>query len=162
VVDPAFAALGELAPEVTEETAPFWDGLAAGELRMEHCPACGSYQHPAESFCYACGSLSVEWQTVRGHGEVYSFIVVHQPYHAAFRDRLPYVVATVQLDEGPRMLGPIFDIDPSAVWIGMRVQPRIEAVSAERSALFFEPEHTGRRPDPSEGVAPAGGSVSAS
>jgi hypothetical protein len=162
VVDPAFAALGELAPEVTEETAPFWDGLAAGELRMEHCPACGSYQHPAESFCYACGSLSVTWETVRGHGEVYSFIVVHQPYHAAFRDRLPYVVATVQLDEGPRMLGPIFDIDPSAVWIGMRVQPRIEAVSAERSALFFEPEQTGLRPDPSEDAAPAGGSVSAS
>jgi uncharacterized OB-fold protein len=140
VVDPGFAPFAELVPEATEETAPFWDGLAAGELRLQHCPACGSYQHPAESFCYACGSTDVAWETVPGHGEVYSFIVVHQPYHAAFRDRLPYVVATVQLDEGPRMLGPIFDVDPSAVAIGMRVRPRIEPVSAERAALFFEPE----------------------
>jgi hypothetical protein len=139
-VDPAFAPLADLLPEATQETAPFWDGLAAGELRMEHCLTCGSYQHPAESFCYVCGSRDLEWETVRGHGEVYSFIVVHQPYHVAFRDRLPYVVATVQLDEGPRMLGPIFDVDPSAVSIGMRVQPRIEAVSEDRAALFFEPE----------------------
>ena len=139
-VDPAFAPMADLLPEPTELNAPFWTGLHEGEVRMQHCTACDSYQHPPESFCYACGSTEIEWETVAAHGEVYSFIVVHQPYHVAFRDRIPYVVATVQLDEGPRMLGPIFDIDRDSISIGMRLQPRIEALSDEGAALFFEPE----------------------
>jgi uncharacterized OB-fold protein len=139
-VDPAFAPLAELLPDPTEENEPFWNGLREGELRMQHCSVCGHYQHPAESFCYFCGSRDLNWETVAGGGEVYSFIVVHQPYHVAFRDRLPYVVATVQLDEGPRMLGAIFDVDPSDISIGMRVKPRIEPVSDEGAALFFQPE----------------------
>ncbi len=139
-VNPAFAPMADLLPEPTEVNAPFWDGLNEGEVRMQHCMACGSYQHPPESFCYACGSTEIEWETVAGGGEVYSFIVVHQPYHVAFRDRLPYVVATVQLDEGPRMLGPIFEVDPASITIGMRVRPRIEAVSDEGAALFFQAE----------------------
>lgn len=140
VVDPTFAPMAELLPEETELTAPYWAGLRAGEMRLQYCAACDTHQHPPETFCYQCGSTEVEWQTVPGHGEVYSFVVVHQPYHVAFRDRLPYVVATVQLDEGPRMLGPIFDLDPSAVSIGMRVQPRFEPVSDDGAALLFEPE----------------------
>ena len=139
-VDPAFAPMAELLPEPTEISAPFWNGLHEGELRLEHCEACGTYQHPPERFCYACGSDKIEWETVTGGGEIYSFIVVHQPYHVAFRDRLPYVVATVQLDEGPRMLGAIFDVDPVDISIGQRVKPRIEAVSEEGAALFFQPE----------------------
>jgi len=142
-VDPAFAPMAELLPEPTEANEPFWTGLREGALRMQHCAACSNYQHPAETFCYFCGSVDLNWETVAGGGEVYSFIVVHQPYHVAFRDRLPYVVATVQLDEGPRMLGAIFDIDPSAVTIGMRVKPRIEPVSDEGAALFFQPETVG-------------------
>jgi uncharacterized OB-fold protein len=139
-VDPSFAPMAELLPEETELNAPYWAGLRAGEMRLQHCAACDTHQHPPETFCYACGSTEVEWRTVPGHGEVYSFVVVHQPYHVAFRDRLPYVVATIQLDEGPRMLGPIFDLDPSSVSIGMRVQPRIEPVSDDGAALLFEPE----------------------
>ena len=139
-VDPAFAPMGELLPVPTEVNEPFWNGLREGALRMQHCVACSAYQHPAETFCYACGSDRIEWETVAGGGEVYSFVVVHQPYHVAFRDRLPYVVATVQLDEGPRMLGAIFDVDPANISIGMRVKPRIEPVSGEGAALFFEPE----------------------
>lgn len=140
VADPSFAPMAELIPEATELTAPYWDGLAAGELRMQHCSACDAYQHPPETFCYACGSSELAWETVRGHGEVYSFVVVHQPYHVAFRDRLPYVVATIQFDEGPRVLGPIFEVDPTSMSIGTRVQPRIEAVSDDAAVLIFEPE----------------------
>jgi uncharacterized OB-fold protein len=139
-VDPSFAPMAELLPEPTALNAPYWEGLAAGELRIQQCSACDTYQQPPESFCYACGSSAVAWKTVPGHGQVYSFVVVHQPYHVAFRDRLPYVVATIQLDEGPRVLGPIFDVDPSSMAIGTRVQPRIEAVTDDSAILLFEPE----------------------
>jgi uncharacterized OB-fold protein len=140
MVDAAFAPFAELLPPQTEESEPFWEGLAAGELRLQYCKSSDTYQHPPESFCYFCGSTDLEWRVRDGAGEVYSFIVVHQPYHVAFRDRLPYVVATVQLDDGPRLLGAIFDIDPASMEIGMRVKPRIEAVSEDgAAALFFEP-----------------------
>jgi hypothetical protein len=141
MVDAAFAPFADLLPDQTEESTPYWEGLAVGELRLQYCKDCDSYHHPPESFCYSCGSTDIEWRTRDGGGEVYSFIVVHQPYHVAFRDRLPYVVATVQLDDGPRMLGAIFDIEPQSVAIGMRVKPRIEAVNEDgAAALFFQPD----------------------
>jgi uncharacterized OB-fold protein len=135
-----FGELAELVPEVTDVTRPFREGLVRGELWMQRCRACGTVQHPPETFCYECGALDPEWRQASGRGEVFSFIVVHQRYHAAFAERLPYVVAIVTLDEGPRIIGPMFDIDASRVSIGMRVQPRIERVSEDGGALFFEPE----------------------
>ena len=133
----SFNDLQDLLPEITDLNAPFWDGLAAGELRLQHCRACNSVQHPPESFCYACGSQDVVWQAVEGEGEVYSFIVVHQLYHAAFKDLLPYVVAIVQLDAGPRMLGLMPGEGRPA--IGARVRPRFQPIGEGRSVLTFEP-----------------------
>lgn len=138
-INPAFAPFADLLPPVTDLMREYYDGLAAGVLRMQHCKSCGNYQHPPESFCYHCPSTDLEWETVSGHGSVYSFIVVHQRYHPAFAELLPYVVAAVQLDEGPRMLGMLVE-DPENVEIGTRVQPRIERVSEERGVLFFQRE----------------------
>ncbi|MEE8422449.1 MAG: Zn-ribbon domain-containing OB-fold protein [Dehalococcoidia bacterium] len=139
MVDETLAPLAELLPAPTELNAPHLEGLAAGELRLQHCRQCGQYQYPPESFCYHCPSTDLEWETVDGSGTVYSYIVVHQRYHPAFGDRLPYNVAVVQLDEGPRMLSNVLGIEPDAVEIGMRVRPRIETLGEEGAALFFEP-----------------------
>ena len=136
-VDPAMIPFADLLPEVTDLSAPYWEGLAAGELRLQRCRACGAHQYPPESFCYACPSTDLEWTAVDGGGEVYSFIVVHQRYHPAFAERLPYAVANVRLDAGPRVLAAMLFDDPSAVRIGARVRPRIEPVTEERAALFF-------------------------
>ncbi len=73
-----------------------------------------------------------------GHGTVYSYIIVHQPYHSAFKPFIPYTVAIVQLDEGPRMLGAMLGLD-KPIAIGEPVRPRIEAIDGERSILLFEP-----------------------
>ena len=82
-----------LLPEPTVIDAPFWDGLRAGELRLQHCTGCQSFQYPAETFCYDCGSADLEWEAASGGGTVYSFITVHQRYHAAFAENLPYNVS---------------------------------------------------------------------
>ena len=137
-IEERFAAFASLAPEPTELNAPYWEGLAAGELRLQRCAACSVHQHPAESFCYECGATDLDWVTVSGDGTIYSFIVVHQPYHAAFQPFLPYTVATVQLDAGPRFLGAMLELD-APVAIGDRVRPRIESIAEERAALFFAP-----------------------
>ena len=138
----SFDVFAELFPPVTELNAPFWESLAAGDVRLQQCQQCGVHQHPPESFCYSCGAMSLEWKAVRAHGEVYSFIIVHQPYHPAFRPFIPYTVAIVQLDEGPRLLGAMLGLE-APIAIGDRVQPRLEAIDGERAMLLFEPE-TGR------------------
>ena len=137
---PSFDVFAELFPPITELNAPFWERLAAGEVRLQQCRQCRVYQHPPESFCYHCGAMSLEWTAVRAHGTVYAYIIVHQPYHPAFRPFLPYTVAIVELDEGPRLLGAMLGLQTS-IAIGDRVQPRLEAIDGERSMLLFEPEN---------------------
>ncbi len=132
-------ALAELLPEATELTAPYWEGLELGELRLQRCEDCGAYQYPPESFCRACPSERLEWCAVEGGGSVYSFIVVRQRYLPAFGDLIPYNVAIVELDEGPRVIANLLDVDNEAIEIGMRVRSRIEPVG-ERFALYFEAE----------------------
>jgi uncharacterized OB-fold protein len=136
-VDPALVPFADLLPDVTDLSRPYWEGLAAGELRLQRCRACGAHQYPPESFCYACPSTDLEWVTVDGGGEVYSFIVVHQRYHPAFAEHLPYAVAAVQLDAGPRVLAALLFDEPGDVRVGARVRPRIERVAEDRAALFF-------------------------
>ena len=133
-----FAGFGELFPDITELNAPFWSGLALGEVRLQKCGACGVHQYPPESFCYECGATNMSWVAVPGHGTVYSFIVVHQQYHKAFKYFLPYTVAIVQMDEGPRMLCTMLGLK-KPIAIRDRVKPRIRVVDAERAFLTYEP-----------------------
>jgi uncharacterized OB-fold protein len=132
-----FDAFKDLLPDVTDLNAPFWEGLAAGELRLQQCNTCDARQHPSESFCYACGAQDIAWRPVSGGGEIYSFITVHQLYHAAFKDHLPYVVAIVQLDEGSRILGAMFDLKAEPA-IGSRVRAAFQAIDDESAFLLFE------------------------
>ncbi len=132
-------ALAELLPEATELTAPYWEGLEQGELRLQRCEDCGTYQYPPETFCRACPSERLEWRAVDGGGSVYSFIIVRQRYLPAFGDLIPYNVAIVELDEGPRVIANLLDVDNEAIEIGMRVRARIEPVG-DRFALYFEVE----------------------
>lgn len=136
--DNEFNIFSELFPEVTDLNAPFWDGLTAGEVRLQQCACCNTYQYPPETFCYTCGATSLNWTTVSGSGIIYSFIVVHQPYHPAFKPFLPYTVAIVELDEGPRILGAMLGLQ-TRITIGDRVNPRIEAIDEKRSILLFDP-----------------------
>jgi len=133
-----FEGFGELFPDIDALNAPFWQGLAAGEVRLQKCAACGSHQYPAESFCYECGAQSLAWVKVAGEGTVYSFIVVHQQYHKAFKPFLPYTVAIVQMDEGPRMLSAMLGLE-KPVAIGDRVKPCIRKVDHERAFLTYVP-----------------------
>jgi uncharacterized OB-fold protein len=133
-----FEGFGELFPEINELNAPFWDGLAHGEVRLQKCGLCSVHQYPAETFCYECGATEMSWVAVKGEGTLYSFIVVHQQYHKAFKAFMPYTVAIVQMDEGPRMLSAMLGLK-KPIAIGERVKPCIRKVSNERAFLTYEP-----------------------
>jgi hypothetical protein len=108
-------------PLVTPNTAFFWDGTTAGELRIQRCAKCGALRHPPGPMCPACGEASDGGYTVAvGTGEVFSYVVHHHPPVPG--KRLPMVVALVQLPEGVRILGEMPGVRPDQVRIGLPVR----------------------------------------
>ena len=108
-------------PLITPDTAFFWDGTAAGELRIQRCARCGALRHPPGPMCPACGEAADGGYAVAaGTGEVFSYVVHHHPPVPG--KRLPMVVALVQLPEGVRMLGEMPGVRPDQVRIGLPVK----------------------------------------
>jgi len=111
---------GPMRPLVTPDTAFFWEGTAAGELRIQSCESCGTLRHPPGPCCPACGAMNQGYVVAAGTGEVYSYVVHHHPPVPG--KRLPMVVALVQLPEGVRMVGEMPGVRPDQVRIGLPVQ----------------------------------------
>lgn len=99
-------ARGKPVPVPTPETQPFWDGCAAGELRIQRCQDCVRPYFYPRPVCPACGSAKVEWFTASGEATLYSYVINHRPA-PGFEDEAPYAIAVVQLAEGPRMMSSI-------------------------------------------------------
>lgn len=99
-------------PTVTPLTEPYWSGLAEGELRYQRCRSCGHAWLPAREECPRCLADAWEWTPAGGRGRIVSWVVYHQAFHPAFAERLPYNVAVVELDEGPRMITNILATEP--------------------------------------------------
>jgi len=99
---------------------------AAREHRfvLPRCAACGEFRFPPRLRCPRCGQTHTEWVAASGRGSVYSYVVVHQRLHPAFDANLPYAVALVQLEEGPRMLALVIESDLADV----RVEAPVEVV----------------------------------
>jgi uncharacterized OB-fold protein len=117
---PTPAPESPMLPLVTPDTAFFWAGTAAGELRIQRCAACGALRHPPGPMCPACGEpASGGYAVAAGAGEVFSYVVHHHPPVPG--KRLPMVVALVQLPEGVRMLGEMPGVRPDQVRIGLPV-----------------------------------------
>jgi uncharacterized OB-fold protein len=83
-------------------TVPFWEAAARGDLVVQQCRTCGHHQFYPRPFCLKCQSNDVTWVRVAGTGTIYSMTTVHMQMSPEFEP--PYVVAIVQLDEGPRLL----------------------------------------------------------
>jgi uncharacterized OB-fold protein len=95
-------------PQPTPETQPFWDGCAAGELRLQRCTGCSRPYFYPRPICPACGSDAVEWFTASGDATLYSYTINHRPPPAFGPE--PYAVAVVELAEGPRLMANIVGV----------------------------------------------------
>lgn len=90
-------------PDVTETSRPFWDGLKEGRLLFQICDN-GHRWMPARDFCPQCLSGNVEFKQASGQASLVSWVVYRTAFHDAFANRLPYNVALVELEEGPRLM----------------------------------------------------------
>jgi uncharacterized protein len=100
------------APIPTPETQPYWDGAAAGELRIQRCLDCGKPYFYPRPICPSCGSGDVEWFAASGRATLYSYVISHRPA-PGFEADAPYAIAVVQLSEGPRMMTNLVGVAPT-------------------------------------------------
>ncbi len=121
-------------PVASMATEPFWDGCAAGELRLPRCRACGKVHFYPCPFCPHCGAENIEWVRAAGTGTVWATTVVHSSFWGdAWADDLPYNVALVELDEGVRLVSNVLGTPPENVRVGARVQ--VEFIRRGTTAL---------------------------
>lgn len=126
-------------PRIDEESRGWWEGLARHELWLQRCRDCGTTRSYPRAVCPSCLSSATEWVRARGRGTVYSFTVTHQNQAPGFRGELPYVLAIVELDEGPRLMTNIVGCAPDAVRIGLPVEVVFEDVTPEVTLAKFRP-----------------------
>jgi uncharacterized OB-fold protein len=130
-----------LVPRPTPEDREFWEGAGRGELRIQRCAACGRHQHYARMLCSHCGADRLVWVTASGGGTVYSYTVIRQNGVPPFNERVPFVVATVDLDEdGARLIAALPGVAPEDAHIGMRVRATFRAAADKLGFVDFTPE----------------------
>jgi uncharacterized protein len=110
-----------LLPEITAVNQPFWDGCAAGELRLQQCDQCRTHRFPDGPVCPRCLSGASRWQPVSGKGTLWSWLRMHQRYFPAFADEVPYLVAYIKLAEGPFMVSALVE-EPERLAVDLPVQ----------------------------------------
>jgi hypothetical protein len=126
------------APLISPDTKPFWDGTKAGKLMLPRCPSCSFVIWYPRQFCPECGHNSVEWFEASGRGSIYSFTTVRRG-EGAYREIPLYVLAFVELQEGPRVLTNIIDCDPAQLQIGQSVSAVFCDAGDEAALLRFRP-----------------------
>lgn len=119
-------------------SGPYFEAAAEGRLTIQRCPKCGNRQFYPRAACTQCGATP-EWEEASGRGTVHTFTVIRQNHAKPFKDELPYVVAIVELDEGPRMMGNVTGCDPDDVHIGMPVEVYFRLADEAVGVPFWRP-----------------------
>lgn len=126
-------------PEISEASRPYWEAAQRGKLVFQRCRGTGKpflYPRRWSPFDF---SPDPTWEKASGRGTVYSYTIVYQPPYAAFKADCPFVMAIVQLEEGPRLMTNILHCDPATVTIGMAVKLCFETRAGGFQIPQFEP-----------------------
>ncbi|MFI9387024.1 Zn-ribbon domain-containing OB-fold protein [Kutzneria sp. NPDC052558] len=130
-------------PAPTPDTAPYWAAAAEGRLEIQHCNACGRHYFYPRPFCRHCFSPDVAWVEVTGNARLLSYVIARKPLRG-FEPVSP-VIAVVELDEGPRLMTNIVDIDPDPDLLVLDMPLRVRFHQRDDMTLpVFAP--TGDRP----------------
>ena len=125
------------APDPT--TQPWWDAANNGRLTIRRCADCGRAHFYPRPFCPACWSERVDWEDASGRASLYTYSVVHHNDLPPFAQRVPYVAAVVELEEGPRMMTNVVDCEPEVLEIGMALEVTFRRETDEVALPVFRP-----------------------
>ncbi len=128
-------------PKPSSLSKPFWDGLAAGELRFQRCGACHGATHTPALVCSRCGSGDLVWEVSSGRGVVETWTTVWRPQTPEFV--VPYMPIVVAVDEGWQMLSNLIGCDHEAVVAGMPVELELHRLDDGVTLPYFRPIEAG-------------------
>lgn len=128
-------------PSVTDETRPFWAAAAEGRLLVPRCRNCDLTIWYPRPFCTDCHGTDLDWVETSGTGVIYSFTITRlgRADERAYQGAAPYVLAYVELDEGPRILTNIVDCEPDQLRCGTRVSAVFHRAGDDASLVRFTP-----------------------
>ncbi|OUS21955.1 hypothetical protein A9Q95_02590 [Rhodobacterales bacterium 59_46_T64] len=125
-------------PVIDHDSAPYWEAAREGRLDIPLCGDCGKHHFYPRAICPHCHSDNLTFDTVSGRGEVHTFTIARRPAGPAFADDVPYVVALIELEEGPRMMSRVQTDDPEAVKIGAKVEVTFVKATDEVTFPYFK------------------------
>ena len=127
-------------PQPTPETKPYWDAAREGRLLLPWCEDCGQPHFYPRNICPHCGGARLAWRQASGRGRLHTYVINHKPAEG-FEDRVPYVIAVVELEEGPRLMTniDIADPTPETLRIDMAVEVAFRAVTETVTLPVFRP-----------------------
>lgn len=130
---------GRYLPILHPEEKPFWAAAKQHRLVLQKCRRCERVWYPVGPTCPFCLSKEHDWTEMSGRGVVHNFVVYHKPWIPYYKDKVPYVLAQVEIEEGPRLTTNILGIPPGDVKIGMAVEATWEDVTDDVTLLQFRP-----------------------
>jgi uncharacterized OB-fold protein len=137
MTDTAQRTLPAPPPIINSETKSFWDATTTGKLLLPRCTDCSTVIWYPRAFCPECSSFDLTWFEATGRGTIYSY-TVNRRGQGDYRD-LAYVLAYVELDQGPRVLTNIVDCDADSVAVGQAVQVVFHPTSNGAALPRFRP-----------------------
>ena len=126
-------------PRPAPESLPYWQAAKEHRLALPHCEDCDQFWFPPSRTCTHCLSTNVSFQNVSGRGKVFSFVTFHRVYRPAFAEDVPYVVALVELEEGPRVLTNILGVTHEDVRCEMPVEVVFDDYDEDIAIPKFRP-----------------------
>jgi uncharacterized OB-fold protein len=126
-------------PAISALNRPYWDALRRREFMLQRCAECGMRWYPPAPLCPRCWSRRIEWAPASGRGRVSSWVVFHQSYFRGFDAEIPYNVAEVELEEGPRLLTNLIGIRNEEIRAGMEVEVVFDEAAPDLTLAKFRP-----------------------
>ena len=132
-------ATGRYLPIQYPEEKPFWDGCKEHKLILQRCDDCSKVIYPIGPTCPHCQSNKYTWTQMSGRGRVHNFVIYHKPWVPYYKDKVPYALVQVEIEEGPRLTTNLFDVPVKDVKIGMEVEATWEKLTDEVTLIQFKP-----------------------
>jgi uncharacterized OB-fold protein len=128
-------------PAITDLNRPYFEGGKDNQLKLQQCTQCRHLRYPFARHCPKCLSTDYHWHAVSGRAKLWSWIVMHQVYIRGFADDVPYIVAYVELEEGPHMISTVIDVDRSKLACDQLLEVAFKQVSDDVWLPVFRPAH---------------------
>jgi uncharacterized OB-fold protein len=126
------------APLVTKANESFWAATAEGRFQLQRCNECDTVLWFPRRHCPSCWTENVSTFNASGTGVIYSFTIIRKGA-MAYKDSGPFVVAYVELAEGPRVMTNIVECDVETVKVGMPVEVVFHDTGEGNALYRFRP-----------------------